>query len=82
MMCTCSGGTGSGVSIALACGCTSSGQVGSHSHNALPQRPQKWRTALLRRSGWPGSRSTAWYLRTWRCPLTFSVAASAPRLIA
>jgi DNA-3-methyladenine glycosylase len=40
---------GSGVSIAPACGCTSCGQVGSNSHSALPQRPQKWRCPLLSR---------------------------------
>ena len=34
-------GAGSGVSIALACGCTSSGQVGSHSQSALPHFMQK-----------------------------------------
>ena len=38
---TFSGGAGSGVSIALACGCTSSGHVGSQAHSALPQWAQK-----------------------------------------
>lgn len=43
MMCVTDGGDGSGVSIAPACGCTSSGQLGSQSHSAVPQRLQKWR---------------------------------------
>ena len=41
MMWAFSGGCGSGVSIALACGCTSSGQRGSHTHSALPHLEQK-----------------------------------------
>ena len=48
-----------GVSIALACGCTSSGQRGSHTHSGLPQRPQKWRRASLTAA--PGSGS----MRAW-----------------
>ena len=48
MMCVCSGGTGSAVSIADACGCTRSGQFGSHSQSGLPQRLQKCRRAELR----------------------------------
>src|SRR5262245_61126572 len=47
--CTFSGGTGSGVSIAPAWGWTSSGQVGSHTHSALPQPVQKCRRAVLTR---------------------------------
>jgi hypothetical protein len=40
--------TGSAVSIADACGCTRSGQFGSHSQSGLPQRLQKCRRAELR----------------------------------
>ena len=36
-----------GVSIAEAKGWISSGQRGSHNHKALPQMPQKWRSAGL-----------------------------------
>ena len=48
-MCTLSGGTGSGVSMAEACGWTRSGQLGSYTHKALPQRLQKLRSAVLSR---------------------------------
>ena len=57
---TTSGGFGSGVSIAEACGWTSSGQRGSQSQSALPHSPQNWRSAGERRARLPGSRMSAW----------------------
>src|SRR3954447_8494046 len=47
MMCSDSGGSGSGVSIALAKGWTRSGQRRSDTHRAEPQRAQKRRSARL-----------------------------------
>ena len=56
---TTSGGFGSGVSIADACGWISSGQRGSQSQSALPHSLQKRRSAGERRARLPGSRSSA-----------------------
>jgi hypothetical protein len=76
-MCTRSGGSGSGVSMALANGCTSSGQRGSHTHSALPQCEQK------RRSPGLGSPSiTAWKTVIASSPSTRRLSIRPPRLIA
>jgi len=56
---TTSGGLGSGVSMADACGWISSGQRGSQSQSALPHSLQKRRSAGERRARLPGSRISA-----------------------
>ncbi len=58
-MCTFSSGVGKGVSMAPACGCTSSGQLGSHSQSAVPHLPQKCRCPVLYRM-WSPSTIFAW----------------------
>jgi hypothetical protein len=76
-MCTCSGGSGRGVSMALAKGCTRSGQPGSHSHSAEPQRAQNRRSAGLSS---PSIR--AWNTEICSSPSMRKVSALAPRLMA
>jgi len=77
IMCTCSGGFGSSVSMALAKGCTRSGHCGSKSQSAVPQCRQKRRSAEL---FCPSIR--AWNMAMFSSPSTFRVAALAPRLTA
>src|SRR5690606_42029998 len=78
-----SGAAGSSVSIADANGCTRSGQRGSQSHSALPQRRQKLRSpGLTADSPVAASCSLARYTDTLSRPFTRRVAWRAPRLIA
>ena len=63
---------GSLLSMALAKGCTSSGQRGSHAQSAEPHLAQKWRLAGLFRPP-----IFAWNVRTFFLPRTRSEAVAA-----